>query len=291
MFVHPPADKITEKTVLVVIHPALGIFGGYYAKLAENMAYRYNWIVIVQEQRGQGTSSWRASRRENWSYWTPISYDFDLHLSIIRTSYPSNPLFILGHSVGGILWSLWMAAKVVEGKEAEVKKQISGFLCMASGSIHHAIHPSSSLLAYSWFIASVVTILGWLPGEKLGFGGPAEAKGFMLDWCSNIWTGRWQPRDCPHQDITSAFKRIPVPAHFTTIDKDTFTPPICSSTFAEHLNPATTSYATIVSDSIPEYKNLEPDQAHIRWARGTAFLPIMEAFVNRTLKRSVGAKL
>lgn len=280
---HPLESKIEPTTPMMIIHPALGVPGRYYSRLAEKLCARNNWIIAVQEQRGQGSSGWTASSSKNWGYWTPIAVDFDLHLATLRSKFPDNPLFILGHSAGAILWALWMSKQLKEGKESEVRKQIRGFLVIACGVIDYRIHPSRTLLPFSLFVASASYILGWFPGERLGFGGPAEAKNFMLDWCHNIWTGNWKPIGCPYDDITENMKNIPVPAYFTTIDSDVFTPPVCCAKFASYLNPSTTTYKTIESKNYEEYRDVPGEVIHIRWARGDAILPIIEDFVVKTL--------
>lgn len=281
--VHPEETKIEPDTPMIMIHPALGIPGRYYTRLAERLCSRNGWIVAIQEQRGQGSSSWTASSYTNWGYWTPIAVDFDLHLSTLRSKFPSNPLFILGHSAGAILWCLWMSKQLIEGKESEVRRQIAGLIVIASGVIDFRIHPSRTLFPFSLFVASVSYLLGWFPGERLGFGGPAEAKNFMLDWCHNIWTGKWNPKGCPYEDITSTFSKIPVPAYFTTLDNDVFTPPVCCAKFSEFLNPATTTYVTIESKKYDEYRDMPGELAHIRWARGDTILPFIEAYVAQIL--------
>ena len=275
---------------MIIVHPALGVPARYYFRLAERLCERNGWIVAIQEQRGQGSSSWTASRSIGWGYWTPIALDFDLHLAILRSKFPSNPLFILGHSVGAILWCLWMTKQLMEGKEDELRRQISGIMVIASGVIDFRIHPSRSLLPFSLWVALVSQVLGWFPGERLGFGGPAEAKNFMLDWCHNIWTGKWQPRGCPHEDITSHFHKIPVPAYFTTLDSDAFTPPVCCAKFSEFLNPSNTTYVTIESQKYDEYRDMPGELAHIRWARGDTILPFIESFLTKTLQQK-SAKL
>jgi len=276
-------QTIHEQTVIVVIHPALGVPGAYYSRLAKHLCERNDWIVAVQEQRGQGSSSWRASRTCNWSYWTPVALDFHLHLQLLRDSYPKNPIFLLGHSVGFVLWSLWLA-KMTREKNEEALANISGLLGICSGSIYYGIHPSNTLLMRSLIITFISNALGWFPGERMGFGGQAEARGFMHDWCRSIWQDDQQPYECPHPHIMKTFKELKIPIRLMTLDNDEFTPPISTEKMAARFNPYYTSYHTIESKGELEYKDLPGDQAHVKWARGKAILPYIEGWIKQTLQ-------
>lgn len=285
---HPSPEKISQRTVVLLIHPALGVAGAYYLKLAERLCARNNWVVAVQEQRGQGSSSWKASPDCDWSYWTPVSQDFDLHLDIIRKTYTQNPIVVIGHSVGAILWSLWLARAQLENNPRG--SWISAGFHITCGNIYYKVHPARSLLAYSWLIAAVTWTLGWLPGEKVKFGGPAEAKSFMLDWCQTIWDGSIGSRECPHKHISHQFKHITIPLSFTTFDTDSFTPPACTEHLAKMFNPQYTSFEVIRASTEKEWQTMSGNEIHIRWARGTAILPYIERFVNGIVNGSI-AKL
>lgn len=279
----PPEARVHSKTVVIVIHPALGVPGYYYNKLADWLCERNDWVVAVQEQRGQGSSSWRASRACNWSYWTPVVFDFPLHLQLLRSAFPTNPLFALGHSVGFVLWSLYLAKTQLEGGNAAAI--VSGVLGIGTGSIYYGTHPASyALLARSIMITMVGYALGWFPGEKIGFGGPAEARGFMLDWCRSIWFDDQQPHECPHPRITNAFKALKVPMRLMTLQTDAFTPPSATARMAARFDPQYTSFHFIDCESEPEYKDFTGEQAHVKWARGTAILPHIESWIAQQLQ-------
>jgi predicted alpha/beta hydrolase len=277
----PLPEKISVATPVLVVHPAMGVAGAYYDKLAESLVIQYGLVVAVQEQRGQGSSNWRASSSRDWSFWEPITQDFHLHLAIIRQEFASNPIFVLGHSVGSFLWNLWLAKQLLEKNDKNFN-EIRGLVLIACGSIHSPTHPSRILLPYSYFVSFVCHVLGWWPGAKLGFG-DSEAKSFMLDWAHTIWHGNWQPRDCPYPNITESFRRIKKPTLFLSIDSDAFTPPVCTALFASRFDPQYTSMVVINAAAEEEFKGMTGEQVHIRWARTNVMLPHISTFVRRCL--------
>lgn len=232
--------------------------------------------------RGQGSSSWKASPEVNWSYWTEVEYDFDLQLSVLKKQYPRNPIFPLGHSAGGIMWTLWMAKKVYEKREDHLS-WIRAYITVASGSVYYRFHPSKAVYWYALKVASIAYAMGWFPGTQNGFGNEREAKDFMLDWCHNILFGYWQPRGCPIPNISQVYRWIPKAALYVSIDDDPFTPPTSAIEMSKFYGQDKVQFVTLVAKEEPALKNIDGPSLHVRWARTDVVFPHVYAFVMKEL--------
>ena len=95
--------------VLAVIH-GYGEHGGRYRGLAENMAAR-GYALHVYDLRGHGLS---AGRRGHLGRFTDYLDDTAVFLDAVREEQPGRPLYLLGHSLGGLI-----AAAYVEDRPAD----------------------------------------------------------------------------------------------------------------------------------------------------------------------------
>ena len=84
--------------VLAVVH-GYGEHGGRYRGLAENMAAR-GYAVHVYDLRGHGRS---GGRRGHLGRFTDYLDDTAAYLEAVREEQPGLPLFLLGHSLGGLI--------------------------------------------------------------------------------------------------------------------------------------------------------------------------------------------
>lgn len=279
------ALTVTSGTPVVMIHPALGTPGKYYERLSKKLVLKNGWVVANQEMRGHGSSSWIASSSQNWSYWTSPALDFDLHMAIVKSLYPTQPIFAFGHSAGGILWTLWMAKMAFAGKT----HGLAGFISVASGSVYYRVlEKSMSAWLLGVWVWSTSAAIGWFPGTKLGFGGEREAKHFIQDWTHNILYGHWQPHGCPIPDIsTKWFKEVHIPACFISIDQDQYTPHASTIAFMEMFPKGSDhTHIKVTAKDDPELCKLELPQLHHKWARGDSFIPYISDWVNSKLPSS-----
>jgi len=84
--------------VLAVIH-GYGEHGGRYRGLAEDMAAR-GYAVHVHDLRGHGLS---AGRRGHLGRFSDYLDDTAVFLDAVREEQPGRPLYLLGHSLGGLI--------------------------------------------------------------------------------------------------------------------------------------------------------------------------------------------
>jgi alpha-beta hydrolase superfamily lysophospholipase len=95
--------------VLAVVH-GYGEHGGRYRGLAEDMAAR-GYAVHVYDLRGHGRS---GGRRGHLGRFTDYLDDTAVYLDAVREEHPGRPLYLLGHSLGGLI-----ATAYVEDRPAD----------------------------------------------------------------------------------------------------------------------------------------------------------------------------
>lgn len=277
-------EQVKPTDAVIFLHPALGTPAGYYLKLAEQLCQRNSWVVAIGELRGNASSSLRASRSVDWGYWEVSTYDMPANLAKLRSLYPDGPLYLMGHSIGGIMISLYLARVRAEGN-MKAYDDIQGMLIIASGSLYHKTYPKSRIWYVAFLIMMLVYIFGYLPGKRIKLGN-IEAKTLMLDWAHEIRTGRCEPKNCPHDDISGELKRFNKPVHFISFDKDNYVPHESTARLATFFPEETTTHLKVDPKEYDELKVLNTNALHFRWARGEVILPMIEDFFVPNIKKA-----
>lgn len=96
--------KNNNRGGLLIVH-GLNSHSSYYDNFAK-MLVENNFMVYAIDLRGRGESE---GERYYISNYRNIIDDIDLLINIIKSEDPSNALFILGHSAGGIFASIYTA--------------------------------------------------------------------------------------------------------------------------------------------------------------------------------------
>jgi len=153
--------------------PALGVAARHYLPFAEALAAR-GVAVYLHEWRGNGSSSLRPSRTQDWGYREILEQDLPASLAQVPTDAAA-PLVIGGHSLGGQL------ACCFAGMHPQ---RFARIWLVASGTPYWRTFPAPR----GWALPLVYRFLPWLAqrhgvlhGRKLGFGG-TEARGLIRDW-------------------------------------------------------------------------------------------------------------
>jgi len=105
----------SPKAVIVIVH-GFNSHGGYYQWAAEQFI-KNNYEVYALDLRGRGKSD--GERFYVTDYHNYIS-DIDELVSIAKDAHLGLPLFVLGHSAGGVLSSIYML---------EHLDRVNGFIC------------------------------------------------------------------------------------------------------------------------------------------------------------------
>jgi len=105
----------TPKAVIVIVH-GFNSHGGYYQWAAEQFI-KNNYEVYALDMRGRGQSD--GERFYVSDYEDNIS-DIDEMVTIAKDAHPGLPLFVLGHSAGGVFSAVYML---------EHQDRVNGFIC------------------------------------------------------------------------------------------------------------------------------------------------------------------
>jgi predicted alpha/beta hydrolase len=219
--VHRFGDDANAKGVCIIF-PAMGVNASYYQPLATELASD-NWMAFTADLRGNGNSSIRPSRQVDFSYSDSLRQDFLSVIKYVRTAFPSQRLFLFGHSLGGQLSCLFASRN-------EVK--IDGLILSATCSVHYKGWEGLAayrILAATQFLSAAAKLCGYLPGKKVGFGG-TEAKSLIGDWSRQARTGNYVLKNDAF-DYETAMKQVKLPVLAISYEGDTLCPP----TAVEHL--------------------------------------------------------
>lgn len=168
---------------VVVLLPAMGVPARYYRPFVADL-HRQGLTVVVFDLRGQGETKPRAARGVRFGYQSLID-DVDAVLDLVESAFPQAPRFLLGHSLGGQI-ALLHAARNPD--------RVHGVALVASGSVWFrsfpGVHKFRTLFG-TQAVATMSALLGYWPGERLGFGG-RQATDLMQDWARQARTGRYR---------------------------------------------------------------------------------------------------
>jgi len=195
--------------------PALGVSARNYQVFADALAAR-GIAVFLHEWRGNGSSSLRASRAQDWGYREILEQDLPASLAAIRL-HGTAPLVIGGHSLGGQL------ACVFAGQHPAL---FARFWLVATGTPYWRSFPAPR----GWMLPWVYRFLPWLAqhqgvlhGRRLGFGG-TEARGLIRDWARVGLCNRYAA-DGVAQDLEGDMRRLQGQATGVVLANDWFAPP------------------------------------------------------------------
>ena len=204
-----------EEAPVIIMFPALGVFSSYYKPFAESLANR-GVVAITADLRGNGHSSIRPDKKSDFGFHEIIELDFTGIIGKVNALFPKNKKYILGHSLGGQLGSLYMSKN---------PGQINGLILSASCSIYYKGWDGFQkwqILLVTRLFPLIASLVGYFPGKKVGFGG-TEAKTLMMDWSSTGKTGKYIPINSSF-DYEAALKKLEVPVLAISYSKDTFSP-------------------------------------------------------------------
>lgn len=174
------------RTDVILMLPAMGTTAAYYTPFAEALV-EAGYHVVTADWRGKGLSIIRAGRQADFGYREILHYDFPALFDCTRSVFPNNEIIVYGHSLGGQLGSLYLAAH----PEAQVSGLVQHFSCHC----HYKNWDTKAWKMYLWFklFPWVAQIIGYFPGEQIGFA-RREARTFMRDWGLSGTEGRYHPK-------------------------------------------------------------------------------------------------
>lgn len=198
--------------------PALGVAARHYLPLAHALAAR-GVAVHLHEWRGNGSSTLRASRAQDWGYREILEYDLPASQRTLSDADATDgplPWIIGGHSLGGQLACLHAARHA---------PAFPRFWLVASGTPwwRSFAGPRGWLLPLAYrFLPWLAQRHGVLPGRRLGFGGN-EARGLISDWARVGLSSRYAARGL-HEDLEQALQALTGDAHGVLLRDDWLAP-------------------------------------------------------------------
>jgi predicted alpha/beta hydrolase len=236
----------------VLFIPALGVPIGYYRGMLSDWAARGRHIVAV-ELRGMPQSPVTQIRKQRFGYATIIHDDLPA-ITASEAFQRSGRIAVVGHSLGGQLALLAAAIGTIDA---------SAVVTIASGTSSPASQQTRigriKRRSQVQLIRAVSAILGYWPGDRLGFGG-RQPRTLMRDWCYEGSHGAYRFTDTDTDtDYEAALAQLPIPALAISLDGDQ-TIPLPAAKYLLHRLPERTEHRHITSRDPAGFD-------HIRWAR------------------------
>ncbi len=181
-------DVPPDSPVLICM-PAMGVPARFYEPLA-GPVLKEGWSLVTADLRGNGWSSVRVARGVSFGFHEMVAFDWPAVVEKVKAIFPAAPLYLLGHSLGGQLSALYLAAN---------PGACSGLVLVAAPSVHYPgwdFPLNLGVLAGTQLAGLIARLLGYFPGRKIGFGG-TEAGGLICDWAHTARTGRYEPAGSP----------------------------------------------------------------------------------------------
>ena len=233
--------------------PAMGVTAQYYEPLALTCAAQ-GFPMVTADLRGNGCSSVRASRSSQFGYHEIVHYEVPAIVAQVRGRFPANPLYLLGHSLGGQLGALYASANPGE---------VDGLILVAACSVFYRgwDFPSNvGVLFGTQFARCIAGVLGYFPGNIMGFGG-TESKGIIRDWSREALKGVYDVAGSPH-DFETLLRQLRIPVLAFSLDDDWFAPERAVHNLCKKMEQAPLTHWHLVPEDFPVDRI-----GHFQWVR------------------------
>ncbi|MCE1244502.1 alpha/beta fold hydrolase [Oryzomicrobium sp.] len=150
-----------EAQGVVVINPATAVKADYYHRYARYLA-KHGLAALTYDYRGIGASRQGSLRR--WRHITKLDwgrFDCDAALAWASAAYPDVPVYLVGHSIGGLLLGLAPHAGVVA----------RAFTVGAQYAYWPDYGPGKARMWLRWHLLmpALTALLGYFPARRLGW--------------------------------------------------------------------------------------------------------------------------
>ena len=177
-----PTSVPSMNTVILML-PAMGSHSRPARFMAEFLT-SMGHTVITLDPRGHGMSLPHPRRGIDYGFDEFLKLDLPAVFADIKARFPDQPVFLIGHSLGAHLASIYAA---------ENEGEVAGVVGLTAAHLDNKILGRPSLVLFTSFLL-ISKILGYLPGQYLGWGNPI-AKGQVRDWAMWGITGKLRGSD------------------------------------------------------------------------------------------------
>ena len=247
--------KLAPAAPVFICMPAMGVAAKFYEPLALPIV-RQGWRFVTADLRGNGLCALRVGRGVNFGYREMITCDWPAVVDRVKTLFPGAPVYLLGHSLGGQLSALYLAAS---------PGAASGLILVAAPSVHFKgweLPLSLGVLAGTQAACGIASFIGYFPGRKIGFGG-TEARGVICDWARQARTGRYQPSGSS-LDYELLLRVLEIPVLAISFEGDFLSPEKAVDNLLAKMHKARVTREHLAGD----------DLDHFRWVKNPA--PVIE---------------
>jgi len=243
----PPSGAMRAN---LVIHPATGVPQRYYRHFAE-WAARRGIGTLTYDYRDFGESLRRPMRESEATFADWLIHDQAAADRALARLAPEGPLWVLGHSAGGL-------GLVFRDLDPRVERVTT----IGAGMAHVSDHPWAYLpivLAFWYLVGPVGTsVAGYLPGRRLLLGAdlPANVYWQWRRWCTR--------RDFFRGDIGTS---LPAPnfelkgpqLRMMTMTDDVVVPPAAVRRYANTFPPDRVAFETLCPSDygLPALRHIE----------------------------------
>ncbi len=246
--------KESKADTLLLLFPAMGVEAAYYEPFATYLAQE-GLLTITADLRGLGHSSIRPEKQRDYGYEEMMQLDYLSIFKSIDQKFPKKKKIVLGHSLGGQLAACFLSRYDFGVKTlillAACSVHPSGWEGMGRLKIHFVIR----------FFGFIARVLGYFPGDKIGFGGRA-AKQHLLDWCRQGKTGKYQLAKA-NFDYETALGRLKISTLAIPIANDQLAPAKAMKNLYQKFHPAA---EVQVREFTPAQAGFDKPN-HFNWAR------------------------
>lgn len=207
---HFAADAASRKGVSVIVGSAAAAPQSYYRGFCEFLAAK-GFDAFSFDFRGIAQSQVKPLRQyHDTGFFAWATHDYPAMIDYVKQALPTQPLHIVGHSVGGWMPGFTRAAH-----------QVDGILGVAALSGHWRLmaRPHRYLHALAWYLLTPLSIrlFGYWPGV-VGLGRDAPAGlGRDFAWCAKRPSFIF---DAPQIDAASNVRRFTGRLHLLQIADD-----------------------------------------------------------------------
>jgi len=245
--------------------PAMGVRASWYELFAKSLCQR-GFNVITADYRGQGNSSVRASRNIDYGYEVLVG-DVNELVERADTWFPNTQKFIVGHSLGGQIGSLFQSRYL----------KVSGLILMTACSVHYKGWENwdriKVLIAGNIFYP-LSKVVGHFPGNRIGFGG-REGRTLIKDWSYNALHGVYKLSNSSH-DYEISLKEMNTRVLSVSIENDWLANRQSVKNLYDKFSPASAIAHVHVTSAVANVSPL----THFNWAKNPDyFIRLIEEWI------------